>query len=409
MQNSIKRIRKPVKRGDAEHYLVITLLGFAASVILIRLFLELTGYPQVGGSELHIAHMLWGGLLLFVASLLPLVIANRWVYKAGALLAGVGVGLFIDEVGKFITQNNDYFYPAAAPIIYAFFLLTVLLYLQVRRPRSSDARAELYHAFDKFEEVLDRDLDARERADLEERLRRVNSQATHPDITRLADTLREFLASDALSLTPDSPNLRARWLQRVRAYGSRWITARRLKVTIVSGLIFLGLGGLLFSLVFIVALFMVLPLPLVPSEDLYLEFDLPSGSAAVADPVPITEFGFVDLVGILTMLGLGGVVGLLLIVAGTLLAIGREQRGSSLGYLGLLLSLTAVAPINFYFSQFAAVIGALVQFALLMVVILYRRRYLVPAPGSELPEGGHLDEAAGSDALAEPGGRKVDT
>ena len=410
MQNSIKRIRKPVKRGDAEQYLVITLLGFAASVILIRLFLELTGYPQVGGSELHIAHMLWGGLLLFAASLLPLVLANRWVYKAGALLAGVGVGLFIDEVGKFITQKNDYFYPAAAPIIYAFFLLTVLLYLQMRRPRSSDARAELYHAFNKFEEVLDGDLDARERADLEERLRRVNSQATRPDIARLANTLREFLASDALSLAPDSPTLGARWLQRVRAYGSRWITARRLKVAIVSGLILLGLEGLVFSLVFIVALIMVLRLPLVPSEDLYLEFDLPSGSAAVADPVPITDLGFGDLIGILALLGLGGVVGLLLIVAGTLLAIGREQRGSSLGYLGLLLSLTAVAPINFYFSQFAAVIGALVEFALLMAVILYRRRYLVPEPGSELPEGGrHLDEAAGSDALADPGGRKVDT
>src|SRR5215208_3273982 len=408
MQNSIKRIRKPVKREDAEQYLVITLLSFAASVIVIRLFLELTGYPQVGNSELHIAHVLWGGLLLFVASLLPLVFANRWVYKAGALLAGVGVGLFIDEVGKFITQNNDYFYPAAAPIIYAFFLLTVLLYLQVRRPRPSDGRSELYHAFDKLEDVLDRDLNARERADLEARLRRVDSQATRPDIARLANALRGFLTSDALSLAPDSPNLGARWLQRVRAYGSRWITARRLKAAIVSGLIFLGLGGLVFSLVFIVAL--ITMLPLVPSGDLYLEFDLPNGSKAVSDPVPITDLGFGDLIGILAMLGLGGVVGLLLIVAATLLAIGREQRGSSLGYLGLLLSLTAVAPINFYFSQFAAVIGALVEFALLMAVILYRRRYLVPEPGSELPEGGrHLDEAAGSDALADPGGRKVDT
>ncbi|HZG63346.1 MAG TPA: hypothetical protein VEY13_07515 [Rubrobacteraceae bacterium] len=400
MQSSGRHIRKPVKRGDAEQYLVITLLGFAASVILIRLFLDLTGYPQVGGSELHIAHALWGGLLLFVASLLPLVFANRWVYKAGALLAGVGVGLFIDEVGKFITQKNDYFYPAAAPIIYAFFLFTVLIYLQVRRPRSSDARAELYHAFNKFEEVLDRDLDARERADLKERLRRVNSQAAHPDIAHLANTLREFLASDALSLAPYSPNAGARWLRRVRAYGSRLITARRLKVALVSGLILLGLEGLVFSLVFIVALIMMLRL--VPSTDLYLDFDLPSGSVAVADSVSITDLSFGNLVGILAMLGLGGVVGLLLMIAATLLAIGSEQRGSSLGYLGLLLSLTAVAPINFYFSQFAAVIGALVQFALLMAVILYRRRYLVPEPGSELPEGGrHLDEAAGSDALAE--------
>src|SRR5512136_1586725 len=143
MNRLIRRVRQPVKRQDAEHYVLLTLLSFAASVTLTRLFLSLSGYPQIGGGELHVAHMLWGGLLLFVAALLPLVLTNRWAYSAGALLAGAGVGLFIDEVGKFITKSNDYFYPAAAPIIYAFFLLTVLLYLEIRRPPSMDARTEL--------------------------------------------------------------------------------------------------------------------------------------------------------------------------------------------------------------------------------------------------------------------------
>jgi hypothetical protein len=130
----IGRVRSPVRRGGSERYLLITLLSFAAMVALTRLFLELTGYPQLGGGELHFAHVLWGGLLLFAAALFPLVFANRWAYSSAALLAGLGVGLFIDEVGKFITQSNDYFHPAAAPIVYAFFLLTVLIYLQVRRP-----------------------------------------------------------------------------------------------------------------------------------------------------------------------------------------------------------------------------------------------------------------------------------
>jgi len=400
MESSIRRIYKLVKREDAEQYLVAALLGFAASVILIRLFLELTGYPQVGNSELHIAHVLWGGLLLFGACLLTLVFANRWVYKVSALLAGVGVGLFIDEVGKFITQSNNYFFPAAAPIIYAFFLLIVLVYLQVRRPRSSNARTEVYHALAKFEEVLDHNLDAQERADLNARLYRINQQATDPDTARLAGVLREFLASDALYLAPDSPGRWERWLRRVRGYGSRWITARRLKVTIIGGLSLLGLVGLLLSVAFIVAL-MYIVLPLAPSEDFYLDFDLPSGSSAAAsEPVPITYLDFGHLVGILAMLGLGGVVGLLLMVAAILLAVGRERRGSSLGYFGLLLSLTAVAPINFYFSQFGAVSNALAEFALLLGVNRYRRRYLVPEPGSDPPEGGHRDEAAGSADVA---------
>src|SRR4051812_11366487 len=158
---------QPVRRAGARQHVLLTLLSFAASVVFTRLFLELTGYPQVGGGTLHIAHVLWGGLLLFIASLLPLVLANRWVYRLTALLAGAGVGLFIDEVGKFITQSNDYFFPAAAPIIYAFFLLTVLLYLQVRRQGATGSRARLYEVLDRLSEVLDRDLESTERQQME--------------------------------------------------------------------------------------------------------------------------------------------------------------------------------------------------------------------------------------------------
>ena len=57
----ITRILKPVERLGAERYLRLMLLAFAASVILTRLFLSLTGYPQVGNGTLHIAHLLWGG------------------------------------------------------------------------------------------------------------------------------------------------------------------------------------------------------------------------------------------------------------------------------------------------------------------------------------------------------------
>src|SRR5215471_9422571 len=106
MQRFSSQIRRPVRRQGAEQYLLVILVSFAGSVTLTRLFLALTGYPQLGGGELHIAH-----------ALVPLVFANRWAYLLGAALAGVGVGLFIDEVGKFMTRTNNYFYPLAAPIV----------------------------------------------------------------------------------------------------------------------------------------------------------------------------------------------------------------------------------------------------------------------------------------------------
>lgn len=119
----------------AERSLLIMLMGFALSVIGTRWFLALTGFPRIGGGDLHLAHALWGGALLFVGALLPLVWGGRRVHDVAAASVGVGMGLFIDEVGKFITTRNDYFYPAAAPIIYSTFLLSTVLFLWVRRRR----------------------------------------------------------------------------------------------------------------------------------------------------------------------------------------------------------------------------------------------------------------------------------
>jgi hypothetical protein len=46
---------------------------------------------------------------------MALLWSNPWVQRATAVCAGAGSGLFIDEVGKFITRQNDYFTPLAAP------------------------------------------------------------------------------------------------------------------------------------------------------------------------------------------------------------------------------------------------------------------------------------------------------
>lgn len=139
-------------------------------MIFTRVYLQLTGFPQLGNSVLHIAHALWGGLLLFVAVFLPLALANRWAITASALLSGIGIGLFIDEVGKFITQTNDYFFPPALSLIYGFFLLNAVVYLYLRRPHREDPRHAMYHAFEGLQDALDGDLDTEEAARIEAQL-----------------------------------------------------------------------------------------------------------------------------------------------------------------------------------------------------------------------------------------------
>ena len=357
----INPVRKPVKREGAEKYLLYTLLSFAASVAVTRLFLELTGYPQLGSSELHIAHVLFGGVLLFIASLLPLILANRWVYIVGALCAGIGVGLFIDEVGKFITQSNDYFYPAAAPIIYVFFLVTVLIYFQVRKPPARDARSELYRALDAIEDILDHDLDVGEHARLVARLEYVKVNADHPDLGNLANSLLTFIKSDAIYKIPSTPSFWVRWKNRFRAFEARWISQMRLRAILSGGLMALSLVALTELAQFIWAL----------REPNLLQ-------DRVNELVVTSQVSTVSVLGwFYTRLILEAIVGLMLFGGAIFLIAGRQLRGIQLSIIGLLLSLTAVNLLVFYFDQFSTIILASIQFLLLVGVIHYRKRYLL--------------------------------
>ena len=59
-----------VRNSDAPELIELFLVAGIASVLAIRGFLAATGYPQLGGDGLHIAHMLWGGLFMTLAMLL---------------------------------------------------------------------------------------------------------------------------------------------------------------------------------------------------------------------------------------------------------------------------------------------------------------------------------------------------
>ncbi|MEZ4864280.1 MAG: hypothetical protein R3C14_23410 [Caldilineaceae bacterium] len=351
--------RHGVKRARAETYVLITLVAFAASVIVTRVYLEMTGYPQIGSGNLHIAHVLWGGLLLYIAALLPLVLLNRAALVWSAILNGVGVGLFIDEVGKFITRDVDYFYPPAAPIIYAFFLLSVLLYFFVRRPVRHNARAELYRSVEELPALVDGVLLAQERQEIYERLS-FAQQSANPRAATLARILLDYLAAEQQSLMAAAPGR----VQALRYMIAQWgqKLGRPLHRRIILWLV--GLHGLQ-SVIDIMLLVVIALVPNLLSQ--------PLGEQLVNDN---TLRSVDDLPWFLMRLGLQLAIGLMTLAAFILMRRGHEERGINLAIFGLVLSLTTVVMLTFYLDQFRAISSALFQFVLLLFFSAYRVWYL---------------------------------
>lgn len=338
-------IRRPVRREGAERFLLLMLVAFAATVIVTRVALELTGFPRIGGGDLHIAHALWGGACLFVASVLPILLAGSFVYRAAAVLSGIGIGLFIDEVGKFITTQNDYFYPAAAPIIYATFLLSVLVWIRARRPTAADPRSQLLSALELLAESVEGDLQPRERDQLLARLRAAAAKASDLEQQRLAEQLLEFVAARDVALTAAAPPLFRRQRAWWRSRRDAWIGGRGLRVAIVVAI--LGSGTWALTAFGLAAV------------------DLAASSLAPTAPL----FGLR-----LIQLGIEAVAGALMVAGAILITVaGRHTRGYSLALFGLLVSLALGDLISFYLRQFDSIVAAAFHAALLAAVVGYRR------------------------------------
>ena len=355
MKTLLPSARHVIRREQAEHYLLILMISFAFSVSATRTFLYLTGYPQIGGGELHFAHVLWGGLILFVSAVLPLVFSNQWIYRVSAAGTGIGIGLFIDEVGKFITSNNDYFYPPAAPVVYVFFLLVVLVYIRAKRPVIHDPRSLLYQTFEEMHEVLDNDLEPNEKARIMNRLNEVIATSDRPDLLRLAENLKDFLEHEDLYIAAERPPA---WYLRLKNNINKWISPVHTQSILVGGLAAWS-AWVLYEFLRVFSNI---------SDSLHL--------IEVLKPLVAGKFirGTVSMDLYLILIGLQAGTGLWLLICAAGLAINRKpwiSRLLSVIYFLLLVSLTILTPLMFYFNQFSSIIPALVQFILLLISMKY--------------------------------------
>jgi hypothetical protein len=348
------------KRAGAEDYLLLTVVAFALTVVATRWYLEFSGYPKVGGGGLHVAHMLWGGLLLIVGALLPMLFVGRRVMQLSAIATGVGVGLFIDEVGKFITESNDYFFAPAAPLIYGGVLLLMLLWVMVRRRSGGTPHDAVQAAIEALRDGADGRLTADDRDVATERLRAVRS-----DLPPTEDALAGRIAGLLESPEVDATLASAGWVSRgsARVLLERLLPTRLERVFIIIGLgfaTFLAVGTTVFVLTFdIDALVTIFPDTTGPVEN------------------PTDPFWWLLLGGTAILVG---IVSAIAVVA---LLRGDARRGATIGMAAMLIHLVATGLLTFYVAQFEAVASTVVRVILLALILDFRGRLDRADPGMD--------------------------
>ena len=212
--------RSLVRNMDAGGLVQNFLVAAVASLLGLRFYLWVMNYPQVGGSGLHIAHMLWGGLGMLVAIILMLVFLGKRMQQIASIVGGLGFGVFIDELGKFITSDNNYFFRPTIAIIYIIFMALFLAYRTVERRIALTPEGYLVNALEMLRGAALHDLDREERDRALEYLKKADQ--SNPLVGALEEMLeRADLAPERATglAVRAARGLRARYYRLV---GMRW-------------------------------------------------------------------------------------------------------------------------------------------------------------------------------------------
>lgn len=339
-----------VRDSDAGSYLERFLVCGILSMLTIRAYLRLTGYPQIGGRGLHVAHMLWGGAMMVGAIFVLLACLGRRAKQTAAALAGVGFGFFIDELGKFITRDNNYFFRPTFGIVYLIFVALYLLSRAIARLRPLSRREYLVNAVDMVIDLLENGATHAEAAQALAFLARSGAEGA------LADGLRETIGA-AARRERERPSARARVRVGMRRAYRRWEGRRR----------FAWLLRAVFAANGIIALFLAFGLVVALGEGA-LHIDARSFPA-------------------LGSLGASALAAVLILVGA--LQLPRSRRTAYRRFKeAMLISIFVVQPYQFFENQLGALGGLAVDFVLLLGVnyllreLAAEQRDLQPAGGA---------------------------
>lgn len=130
-------------------------------------------------------------MLMSMAIVLGISFLGKKMQRIMALLGGIGFGVFIDELGKFITRDNDYFFRPTIGILYAVFVVIYLIFNFLGRRQVLTSREYQLNALVQLEEAINADMDEREKARVIDLLRQADPKSIiTKHLTGLVDSIQ---------------------------------------------------------------------------------------------------------------------------------------------------------------------------------------------------------------------------
>jgi hypothetical protein len=341
-----------VKREGASGLIAAMLVWSVLSVLGTRLFLELTGNPVIGRGHWHIAHVLFGGIFMMGAMISILAFEGTKLRKNMAMLFGIGWGLFVDEVGKYVTMDNNYWFRPAIMIIYMSFVILFLIYRYLERMQSKDNRTVFYSVLGQLEELAENDLEVTEKKRLKMNLQKI------------IDTDRGKMKLMAMAMMESVSKIRAigdKKERGLRVIGQKVFTTTYDKLLrrnlVMYGLLAYSVYYAIDKIVDVLRI-STSPQKMMMIERFYRDYDF---------------FGKSDVYLIVFKMVFDMVAAILFLAGARYLWSKKRLRGIRFFRYGLYVSILLGSIFKFYFEQLGAVVDVLLGVIMLEVLNEYRR------------------------------------
>jgi len=333
------------KRLNASGFLLDFLIWSILSLFGTRLFLHLFNYPIIGRGIWHISHVLWGGLLMLVGIIILLIFYGKSSIKSASIIAGIGWGLFIDEIGKYLTQDYDYWFRPAIAFIYISFILLFFLYRLLEK-ESTPSRVLLWHELlEDCQELINQDLEVGEKKELLQKIKVIQKYSSSPQEKKILTNLKILINSTVAKKDKYKFNL-----SKLIATSLKLTYTRLFKKKLVFYSLFI------YSLLYIGDKFVYLVKLLLNHDkvlllkDYYSHYDFFSRS----DVFMITSKFFIEII-----------VTIFFAIGFFFFTKKRSIRGIKFYQWGMLINIFLAAPIKFYFEQLNGV------FSLILSIIIF--------------------------------------